>query len=251
MRITLVRELRSLRASFGLLTRFPLAGGPANDAELGHALAYFPIAGAALGLVLVASAFVLRSHLSPRMLAVVLAALLAALDGALHLDGLGDVFDGLAGGHGDRERVLAIMRDSRIGAAGATAIGLVLIAKVTALSEALERGDLAALVAFPAVARAVVVPLVTLMPYARDQGLGRAFAHHGGMPETGLAAVVLVPVLLCAGPPVLSPLVAALATALGVGLWLRRRIGGLTGDVYGAAIELAEVVFLAARAAAG
>jgi adenosylcobinamide-GDP ribazoletransferase len=249
MRVALVRELRALRSSFGLLTRFPLAGEPATDAELGRAVGYFPLAGAALGLVLGASAVVLRGRLAPGTAAVALTALLAALDGALHLDGLGDVFDGLAGGRGDRERVLAIMRDSRIGAAGATAIGLVLLAKVAILSEALGRGDLGAVVAFPAAARWAVVPLVVFMPYAREHGLGRAFARHGGALEAGVASVVLLPVLLAAGRPVIVPLVAALATALAIGLWLWRRIGGLTGDVYGAAIELAEIAFLLARGA--
>ena len=102
------------------------------------------------------------------------------MTGGLHLDGVADVFDGLGGGHGDRERILRIMRDSRIGAHGATALVLVLAVKVAALAELLGRGALWPLVVAPAVARFAVVPLIVLLPYARRGGARELVPPDGG-----------------------------------------------------------------------
>ena len=113
--------------------------------------------------------------MAPWLIAVLLAALLAALTGGLHLDGVADVFDALGGGRGDRARMLEIMRDSRIGAHGAAALTLLLIAKVAALAQVAERRDLLALLAFPTIARWLAALLVVFFPYVRAEGLGRAF----------------------------------------------------------------------------
>jgi len=168
------------------------------------------------------------------------------MTGGLHLDGVADVFDGLGGGHGDRERTLRIMRDSRIGAHGATALVLVLAVKAAALSDLLARGSLWPLVVAPVVARFAVVPLLVLFPYAREEGLGRAFRGTAGRREIAIAAVLAAAAVAPFAPAALVPALAALAAAAAVALSVNRRLGGLTGDVYGAAIEIAEAALLAA-----
>ena len=174
-----------------------------------------------------------------------LVALLAALTGGLHLDGVADVFDALGGGRGDKQRMLDIMRDSRIGAHGAAALVLLLLAKVAAVAELLARRDLGGLLAFPAVARWAVTPAIVFHPYARAEGTGRAFNGEARPWEVAGATVLLALALVAVGPRLLVPAAGALAAATLFALWLRRRLGGLTGDVYGASIELAEVVTLA------
>jgi adenosylcobinamide-GDP ribazoletransferase len=239
--------LGSLRVAFAFLTRLPLPSVETSDRDLARSLAFFPLAGTALGALLSLLAWLASGHLPPYLTAVGVVAVLALATGGLHLDGLGDVFDGLGGGAGERERTLAIMRDSRIGSAGACAIALALIAKVVCCAELVARGDLRALVAFPAIARWAVVPLVTMFPYARAEGIGRPFAGGARPLDLGWATIATLPVVIYAGSPGFAPLVAAAGAALAVAAWMQRRLGGLTGDVYGAAIEIAEIACLTAR----
>ena len=240
-----MRPLSDARLAFQFLTRLP-AGKGAHAGDLGRSCAWFPLPGAAVGLLVAAAAHVAGPHLHAPLVAALAIAAFAWMTGGLHLDGVADVFDGLGGGHGDRERTLRIMRDSRIGAHGATALVLVLAVKVAALSELLARGSLWPLVVAPVVARFAVVPLIVLFPYAREEGLGRAFRGTAGGREMAIAAVLAAVAIAPFAPASLLPAAAALATAAAVALSVNRRLGGLTGDVYGAAIELAEAAALAA-----
>jgi adenosylcobinamide-GDP ribazoletransferase len=226
------------------LSRVPLRVGKVEDGELARALPFFPLVGLGLGAVLAGVASIAGGHLAPPLTAVILVACLAALTGGLHLDGLADVFDAWGGGGRDRERMLAIMRDSRVGAHGAVAVALVLIAKVLALAEVLQHGATASLIAFPAVARSIVVALIVGFPYAREEGLGRAFRSERPAARLTVAIVPVVVLALWCGW--LMPLAVAFALTVVFAWRVNRMLGGLTGDVYGAAIELGEVVFLVA-----
>src|SRR6185295_11982497 len=144
----------------------------------------------------------------------------------------------------DRVRMLEIMRDSRIGAHGATALVLLLIAKVAALAQAAERRDLLALLAFPTIARWLAALLIVLFPYVRAEGLGRAFNGEAGRVQVAAATAIAVVVVGVLGPGLILPALGTAAIVFGFAFWLHRRLGGLTGDVYGAAIELGEVAML-------
>lgn len=248
--------IRPLLAAFGFLTRFPLplassiAGGP-TPRDLGRSISFFPLVGLVLGLPTLGLAYLAAELLPSLVIAVGLVALLAALTGGLHLDGVADLFDGLGGGRGNRERTLEIMRDSHIGAHGTAALVLVLLAKVAAVSALLEAREFPALLAFPLFARWAVTPQLVLFRYARPEGLGRAFRDQGGWPQVLVAtALVLVFVVAVGGPNLALAKQAgmALATSLLLGLWLNARLGGLTGDVYGATIELCEAAALCTAA---
>jgi adenosylcobinamide-GDP ribazoletransferase len=239
-----MRPIRDARLAFQFLTRLPVGKGGLAGADLGRSCAWFPLAGAAMGLAVAAGARVAAPHVPSPLLAVLAAAALAWMSGGLHLDGLADTFDGLSGGRGDRDRILAIMRDGRIGAHGAAALALLLLVKAAALAELLARGESWALVAAPAVARFAAVPLVVWFPYARAEGLGKAFHGTAGAREIAIAAALAAVAAAPSAPASLAPAAAALATA-GLLAWrVRRRLGGLTGDVYGAAIEIAEAAYL-------
>jgi adenosylcobinamide-GDP ribazoletransferase len=237
--------LHPLAIAFGFLTRVPLATGAAPPRDLGRAITWFPAVGAALGTVLVI-AHHLAGGLATTVTAVILVALHAALTGGLHLDGVADVFDALGGGRGDRDRMLAILRDSRIGAHGAAALVLLVVAKVLAVAELLDRLRPArwALYAAPAAARWAVVPLIVGFPYARRDGLGKPFQSHAGAVQLAGATVVAAAALGWLGGRALVPALSAVLAAIAIAAWLHRRLGGLTGDVYGAAIEAAELAFL-------
>jgi adenosylcobinamide-GDP ribazoletransferase len=243
-----MRPLLDVRLAFQFLTRLPVGNGALAGADLGRSCAWFPLPGVVLGLVPAAALHLAGAHLPPPIAAVLAVAAIAWMTGGLHLDGVADVFDGLGGGHGDRERILRIMRDSRIGAHGATALVLVLAMKLAAVAELAARGTLWPLVVAPAVARFAVVPLVVLFPYAREEGLGRAFRGTAGGREIAIAAVLAAAAVAPFAPASLGPAAAALLAAAGLALAVSRRLGGLTGDAYGAAIELAEAALLAVAA---
>ncbi|KAB2960245.1 MAG: adenosylcobinamide-GDP ribazoletransferase [Candidatus Methylomirabilis oxygeniifera] len=236
--------LQSLAIAFGFLTRLPVKNALAEDVDLGRSLSWFPIVGMVLGLALVGTERLLRGYLPSDLMAVGLVALLAAITGGLHLDGLADVSDAFGGGRGDRRRMLAIMKDSRIGAHGATVLCLFVIAKVFTVMTVLRHDAVWQLFAFPILARWAVIPLVIFFPYVRVEGLGKPFHRHGRPLHFAVATCLTLALVAWTGVRIIVPGASALAVALGMGVWLKRRLGGLTGDVYGAAIELSEIVFL-------
>ncbi|MDB4987054.1 MAG: cobS [Myxococcaceae bacterium] len=187
----------------------------------------------------------LTSLVGPRLGALLVVTAWVAVSGGLHLDGLADTVDGVSGGRGERERTLAIMRDSRIGAHGAVALVLLLALKWAALERIFELHSAVWLMA-PVVARFACTLLMAWFPYAREQGLGSSFVGKVRWPAlvSGAVAVSLAGSLL--GPAALGAAVAAALAALALGFRMRVRLGGLTGDVYGAAIELAELSALLA-----
>ena len=227
------------------LTILPVPGGGDARHGLGHAAAWFPVVGLALGLLLVGVDWASARVFPPLLSAVLTVAMWKTLSGGLHLDGLADCLDGLAGR--DREHRLAIMRDSRIGTFGAIGLVLVVVLAVAAVAAVPPAERWRVLLASPAIGRAMPVVLARLFGPARREGQGAAFI--GGVGATGALLALLVAVaaaLVALGPAGVGALVLALAVAVGTGALLARRLGGLTGDVLGAAVELAELVVLLA-----
>jgi len=234
---------RAPLAAVAFLTRIPIA--VTLDAEdVARAGPAFPLVGAAIGAGVGALAAALAGTMSP-LLAVALALTVGtALTGALHLDALADTADAL--GARSRERALAIMRDPAIGAFGAVAIGLDLLLKVAALA-ALVRDDRVVrfAVAAGALSRLVPVILASTLRYARPgEGAGAALTH-GGRPRAAFAAVLAVAIAVAVAGvsgAQLAGLTLALIVVLAVSF--RRWLGGVTGDLLGAALELAETAAL-------
>jgi adenosylcobinamide-GDP ribazoletransferase len=255
---------KDLRASIGAvtglvravryLTIVPVGGPPGRQqaaqplADLGRSAAWFPVVGLGLGVVLAAIEW-MATRVFPPLLAVLLTiSAWKLLTGGLHLDGLADCLDGLAGR--DAEHRLAIMRDSRIGVFGAVGLILVLLLGVGALAEMAEGRRWRALIAAPTIARATPLLLARLFPPARRDGQGASFQASVGRGSTlgaaGVAALVSVGTL---GWPGAAALVAGSGAALLVAWQLATRLGGITGDVLGAAVELAELAVLLVLAA--
>jgi adenosylcobinamide-GDP ribazoletransferase len=229
------------------LTVIPVAtAGGASGERLGRA--YFPAVGALLGL-LAGVVFVLAAAVTTPLLAAVAAvATLAVLTGALHLDGLADAADGLFGG-GDLSRRLEVMRDSRVGSFGLVAVVLALVGDVAALAAMTPVRALIALVIAGAVSRWALLVMIAAVPYVRQAGLGVAAggAHRRFDLVLG-SAITIVPCLLDWRRALASLLVVLLIVAV-VGAIARWRIGGATGDVYGATTELSQLGALVAFAA--
>ena len=255
-RSNLSEHFRNWSEDFGLavalLTRIPVPQpADATPDRMARAQRAFPLVGAIVGL---ATGLVDRCLLGigiPELAAAAIALGAGALlTGALHEDGLADVGDGFGGGR-DREKKLAIMRDSRIGAYGVLVLLVSFVAKCSALASLPIGEIIPALIVAHALARAAIPVVTANMPFAREDGLGRS----AGRPEPAnavIAAVIAIVIaLLClpVGIALLAVLVtAASAAAMAVLAW--RQIGGVTGDVFGAieqTTETAVMLILAAQ----
>lgn len=240
---------RSFVTAFSFLSRIPVPLVKVDNQALGGAVAFFPLVGLAIGGVLFGVGKGAAPFLSPLVTAFLITLAWAWITGALHLDGLADTFDGLAGGRGDRTRTLEIMRDSRIGTHGAVALVLLLLGKVILTAE-LVGTQTQVLWLIPVAARAAVVPAIAWFPYARLDGLGRAMHDHAGATSVLVAQVFLHATLLWVGLAHWPPVAAAFGVTALASVWFARKLGGLTGDTYGACIELAEAAALLAAATA-
>jgi adenosylcobinamide-GDP ribazoletransferase len=243
-------EARALAAAVSLLTRVPVGSRVhIGESDVARSLAWLPLVGTALGGALALGARALEGRLDDGPTAVLLVAAWALATGAIHLDGLADSADALGGS--DRERRLAIMRDAQIGSFGALALVLVVALKISLVAAVLVRGHDLWLIAVPAVGRLAASGLSAALPYAREHGTGAALVGGGWRVERLAVALAtaLVVAVACARLRGLLAVAAAALVALAVGRLALRRIGGITGDVLGAAIELAECAALLALVA--
>jgi adenosylcobinamide-GDP ribazoletransferase len=231
--------------ALGLLTRLPVR---VARAERGARAAWaWPLAGAVLGaLSALTGGAALALGLPAQVAALLALTTLVMLGGGLHEDGLADSADGLWGGW-TRERRLEIMRDSRIGSYGVIALALSLALRAVALSALFAAGTGAAaagLIAAAMLSRAAMAGAMAALPHARESGLAQA---QGRPPRAtaGLAAglAIVAAVLLCGLSGLIAAAGAALA-ALAMARLARARIGGQTGDILGAAQQLAEIAAL-------
>jgi adenosylcobinamide-GDP ribazoletransferase len=237
----------SARLAVSFLTVIPAGGTASGEAWLSRAAVWFPLVGAlvgagAAGVVLLADV----AGLSPALggaLAIVFAIIVTR---GLHEDGLADTADGL-GVHGARERRLAAMKDSAVGAHGALAMACALVLAALALAS-LDAGDAArALIVAHVLSRTAMVVVAALLPKARvAEGLGRSLAV---APPVAVVAVLVAVVITAALAAAIA--LAAAAVALAVALAVQHRaFGGRTGDTLGASGKLVEVAALVALSGA-
>ena len=216
-----------------------------TEEQLGRSMAWFPFIGLVIGLILAGVRSLLILIFPPSLADVLVIVTLVVLAGALHLDGFADTIDGLAGGK-DRERILAIMRDSRIGSFAVTGLALLLLLKVTALMGVPDEVKNRTLIIMPVLGRWSTVLLASFFSYARSgQGTAQTFIRFAGKGESLISTLVtaLIVIALFSVQGVVIVLVAASFTLL-FGLYFKRRIGGVTGDIMGASCELNEMLCL-------
>jgi len=246
--------LRGLRAAFVFFTRIPVGGFPYRKEDYAWALAHGPFVGLVLGGVLGALEHGFLFGLAPLPAAALTLGASLLLTGAFHEDGLADTSDALGGGY-DRARVLAILKDSRIGSFGGAALAWSLLLRA-ALLAALGSSVAWAWPLVGCAARVGPVWLVVAMPYvtAEQDAKSRTVAQ-AGVPQAivatlwflGAAGVALYARFLSL--PRAGALVAALAVITAVSGWRYRvRAGGITGDFLGATEQLGEIAVLAVLA---
>lgn len=216
-----------------------------SEESLGRSMSYFPVVGLFIGLILISARWMLVFVLPSSIVDILVVAILVVLTGALHLDGFADTVDGLAG-RDDREKTLAIMRDSRSGAFAVVGITLLLLLKTATLTSLPLLMKDKALLLMPVLGRWATVPLAAFFPYARSgSGTALAFTRFAGIRELSIASVIALTVAV--GLLQFKGLIIFMAVALVsllFGVFFKARIGGVTGDIMGAACEVSEVVVL-------
>jgi len=242
--------MRALIAAFRFLTRVPVPGPDTRAEDLAPAVGWFPVVGAFVGFA-TAGVFVLAAGLWAAPVAAVLAVGFGLLlTGGFHEDGFTDATDGLGGGY-TRDRVLEIMKDSRIGAYGAMALWCLLALRWTALCQ-LERRALWLLPLAMVWGRASIAWTLRMLP-SISQGLAKEVHRNLGNGPLLLSSAWLLAANLLAWRLGIThlwrPTAAALVTALLWGLYLRKRLGGHSGDLLGAGCQLVEAATLLAMLA--
>ena len=231
----------------------PIPWMSTRPGALGRAAVWFPVVGLLLGAALAATALAGRVVWGDRWIAASLViGLNLLLTGGLHIDGLMDTADAFFS-RKDRERMFEVMRDSRAGALGVATGGVVMLAKFCAISYLLDFEGLRMLAAIAlavALGRLGMVIAAAFFPSARESGLGASFAAQvrpgHALLALALAAAAAGYVWNWRGGILLG---VAVAVTLLSGVYWRRRLGGLTGDIYGAINELTELAVLLAAGA--
>lgn len=241
--------LTQLRLAISFLTILPVIDGrPASEDAVARSFGAFPLVGLAIGFALVGEDWLLAHLLGQVIRSVLLVASLVVVTGGIHLDGLADTADALGAGC-DRDRALEILRDSRVGTFGATAIFFDLTLKILALSTLVGSRRYLALVFAPMLAR-WAMPLVSAgLPYLRSSGAGSTLLKKGslGSPSISIVSLLFVTLLWGVRPLALGIVIAA-AIVLAMRLFYWRWLGGVTGDLIGACGELVEIAILVTMA---
>ncbi len=238
--------MRTFLQAFSFLTILPVCHPfLSEEKELAKSMAFFPLVGLIIGLILVVG-YYLFSFLFSQPLSLWLSiGLLALLTRGLHLDGFADTMDGLGSG-GSKEKILEVMRDSRIGAFGVIGLTLLIGAKYFALDQLPRASIPYALILMTVIGRNAMVLVCYRSPYARSAGgLAKPFTENLGVREITLSlATAFAVALLVMGIHGIAIFVGIGLFSLGYRYFFIKKIGGVTGDILGGANELAELLCL-------
>ena len=240
--------MRSLIAAIRFLTRLPMPGPATMATDLPAAIGWFPLVGALVGVAIAGAYLGLAQWWPPSIAAVLAVAGGLLLTGGFHEDAVSDAADGLGGGT-DRERTVAIMHDSRVGAFGVMGLWVLLTLRWAALMAAGAAGVdvLLMFVLASAWGRWTAAPLLRFLPPVSD-GLAKDVHASGGNTPLVIATLLIAAVSIALHwygcPRVPLAAVVALGTTAIWGLYLRCRLGGQSGDLLGAGNQFTEAAVL-------
>lgn len=241
----LLDELRLALTAVQYFTRVPVPGWVGHtERRLNDAARYFPLVGMLVG-ALAGGVFLLAAAVFPAAIAVLVSMVAGiVVTGAFHEDGLADTCDGFGGG-ADKRTVLAIMKDSRVGAFGVIGLVLALALKYAALSSLPVGEFFAVVVSGHAFSRFMALTLIFTQTYARDEGETRAksVARDPSAVTLVVGALAGIAPLAWLGEAALAAAGGALVVRIGLARYFHRRIGGYTGDCLGAVQQATEIAF--------
>ena len=242
--------MRALAEALRFLSVIPVPGRPPQKAS--RVLAAYPWAGLILGIIAAAAAWAGGWIFGAAGTAGGIVAVRIGITGGLHMDGLADLADGLGGGH-DREKRLTIMADSRLGSFGALALLVMCALQIAVIAElispqgygSLSLKALYPLISAPALSRGIIPLMMRLFPSARPGGMGdrnRASASPAAVISAIISVLLITVFFYGVAGLILTAAVTCIILCIAAGI--SRRLGGLTGDVYGALIETGDLLAL-------
>ncbi|MDD2688803.1 MAG: adenosylcobinamide-GDP ribazoletransferase [Candidatus Omnitrophica bacterium] len=237
--------MKNFLLAIQFLLIIPLKIKDVNDKEIARSMAYFPLVGLFLGLILAGINYLLHIFGFERFsIDIILIISLAILTGGIHLDGLSDTFDGILSRKG-REQMLLIMRDSHAGVMGILSIISVILLKIALLYSVTDTLKIKALLLTTVLSRWGMVFAIFLFSYARQDGKARAFIKDKKWTtffiSTFLTFILAAFILKIMGLIIL--LIAAFFVYV-MGKFITNKLGGITGDTLGAINEITEVIIL-------
>ncbi len=237
--------MKAFFSAFSTLTLLPTPRRfECDEKSLAASIVYFPFVGLFVGVLLAALAYFLKPVLSPLPLAAILLFVLVMLTGGLHLDGVADLADGFGAG-GSSERMLAVMKESQIGAFGVIALVLVLLFKFSLFFEIIEKGRWLDFVLMALLSRWTMALAAFLGKYPRVSGTGLVFIGkiRRGQILIATGFTLLLSGLILGVFGMAAMVLAALITVSFVS-YLKKRLGGMTGDGLGALNEKVEILVM-------
>ena len=233
---------RDMIVALRFMTRLPFPAVSHASGSLSRAAGFFPVVGLLVAAGAVGLNKILSGHVDRELVALVILVYLVVITGGLHEDGLADAADGFGGGW-NKEQILAIMRDSRIGSYGAIALTLSLLARYILLSKLPNHNFSAYLIASHVLCRWTTLPLSFLLRPAREEnGQGAQVAQRISAASLAFGTVFTLAVCYWAlHKTSWIPVAAAAGVTLLSGLYYRSQISGVTGDCYGATNQLTEI----------
>jgi adenosylcobinamide-GDP ribazoletransferase len=230
--------MKSFILALSFFTRIPFIKVEFDEAVFAKSVKWSPIVGLIIGSFLYLISFILQDF-DTMVVNIIILMFYIGITGGLHIDGLSDTADGIFSGR-DKERILEIMRDSRVGTFGVISIGL-WIASMLIILGLVPRE---ALIIFPVVGKSAPIISAYFSKYIRNEGLGKIFAYNCKTIEFSFALIISCATSIILGlPGLVSNLIALLIVYL-ITRYFKKIIGGITGDTMGFVCEVSQVAFL-------
>lgn len=224
------------------LTRLPIKRSvDFNEKNIRNSIFYYPFVGALIGTI-AGAAYLLIAQYSLNIASLIALLITIFLTGGLHIDGLSDTFDGLLSNR-DKEKTLDIMKDSRVGAFGVLSIVILLLSKYIIISS-FEKDLPLAMIFSMANSRLIVGIIISYKKVAREGGLGDLFHKSQPGKMIFISSILYIGVLVFLNIYYIIPLVINSLFAEGFCRWSYKKIDGMTGDTYGAIIEMGDTISL-------
>ncbi len=238
----ILRSGEDLLAAFQFLTRIPMPSVEFEADSLARATKFFPIVGLAVGSGAVMLQWLLLPHLNRAIVSLAVLLYLVLITGGLHEDGLADVADGFGGGW-NKEQILLILKDSRIGSYGAASLVLSLLGRYLLLAALPLQHFAGYVISAHVLCRWSALPLSYFLPPARTtESQGARIARLTSLSSLLIgSAISFLIVLFALRSAALAPILFALLLTALSGWFYSRKISGVTGDCFGATNQLTEI----------
>ena len=220
-----------------------------SEKQLGKGIKYFPLVGYLIGIIIFITGIVLNKYIDNKYIISLLLILIELkLVGLIHIDGLADSFDGLFS-YRDKDRILEIMKDSRVGTNGVVVLIFYYLAKLILIAEIISRGDMRCLIIYPIIARMSTSVNAGFGVYARDNGMSTGIIGMNQVKDSIFSVILtlLLIILVYYNSGILKGLVMFVAGILFIFYFrcvVYKKIGGITGDTMGASLEMTGLVVL-------